>query len=234
MNFYTFKWGTAYGPEYVNRLYGSLLKHYDKPFTLTCYTDDHIGIYDNVIIKDIQDLRPWDTDMVFTFEKLILIEKEESGIWFDLDILIHKNITKVIEEQAVGDFKMIYNHWNDYYTKSGRWWGKGSSCHINSSMVYFNNPEWLTTFTRDNWDKISFTYKSLDKYMFYQHHRTDRLEFWDNTVAHSFNYGDDAGTLSNHVSLFNTSHIKANKLSDIVYELHEAGNEVTNIWKSYD
>ena len=31
MDFYTLKWGDQYGPEYVNRLYGSLKKHYKKP-----------------------------------------------------------------------------------------------------------------------------------------------------------------------------------------------------------
>ena len=74
MDFYTLKWGDKYGPEYVNRLYGGLKRHYHKPFTLTCYTDTISQIDENVKVKNIDDLRKFDTDRVFTYEKLILME----------------------------------------------------------------------------------------------------------------------------------------------------------------
>ena len=86
---------------YVNRLYGSLVTHYKKPFTLTCYTDNPIGIRSEVFIKSINDLRPYDTDRVFTYEKIILTEKHEEGCWLDLDILIHKDITNVFKTKKV-------------------------------------------------------------------------------------------------------------------------------------
>ena len=79
MNFFTLKWGDKYYPEYVNRLYGSLVKHYNKPFTLTCYTDDYSGIRDEVQIDNINLLRKYNTDKVFTYEKLILMDFYESG-----------------------------------------------------------------------------------------------------------------------------------------------------------
>ena len=75
MNFFTLKWGNKYGPQYVNRLYGSLLANFKKKFTLTCYTDDYEGIRDEVYIQPISELRPYNTDRVFTYEKLILMEK---------------------------------------------------------------------------------------------------------------------------------------------------------------
>ena len=157
MNFITLKWGEKYSPMYVNRLYGSLVTHYKKSFTLTCYTDNPIGIRSEVFIKSINDLRPYDTDRVFTYEKIILTEKHEEGCWLDLDILIHKDITNVFKTKK--SFTMIWNHWNDYTKRSLLWYGKGSSCHVNSSFVYFNNADWFAKYTHDNWDKISLTYK---------------------------------------------------------------------------
>ena len=75
MNFYTLKWGTKYSHHYVNRLYGSLKKHYHKPFTLTCYSDSEAGIREEIEVSDIRDLQKFNTDRVFTYEKLILMEK---------------------------------------------------------------------------------------------------------------------------------------------------------------
>ena len=227
MNFFTLKWGNKYGPQYVNRLYGSLLANFKKKFTLTCYTDDYEGIRDEVYIQPISELRPYNTDRVFTYEKLILMEKWETGVWLDLDILIHKDITDI---KFKNDFTMIWNHWNPL-SRSYDWYGKGSSCHVNSSFVYWNKPKWLIKFTRDNWNKIEWTYKSLDKYMFYQHHRRGRLNYWPKTLVS--NYNVEHATLRNKISLFNTSHIKANNLDLNYAELHEAKPEVIKLWLSY-
>lgn len=228
INFYTLKWGDKYGPEYVNRLYGSLLKHYHNPFTFTCYTDNAEGIRSEVIIEDINKLRIYDTKKVFTYEKLILMDHHESGIWIDLDLLIHKDITNINLDK---DFIMIWNYWNPL-SRSYAWYGKGSSCHVNSSFVYWNNPEWLKRFTHDNWKKIEWTYKSLDKYMFYQHHRTEKLHYWPSDLVS--NYNRQEFKLDNKITIFNTSHIQANNLTEEAFELHEADKGVLALWKSYD
>ena len=82
------KWGTLYGPEYVNRVYGGLLKHCQAPFHFVCYTDDAEGISSKIEVRDIEELRPYDTNMVFTYEKLMLIDKNEydKNFWIDLDL----------------------------------------------------------------------------------------------------------------------------------------------------
>lgn len=38
------KWGTLYGPEYVNCLYGMIARNLTGPFRLVCFTDDPSGI----------------------------------------------------------------------------------------------------------------------------------------------------------------------------------------------
>lgn len=230
MDFFTFKWGDKYGPEYVNRLFGSLEKHCHVPFTFTCYTDDTRNLNSNIETKHIDNLRRYKTDRVFTYEKLMLMERHEKGIWLDLDLLIHDNITDLTQDTS--DFKMIWNYWNNYYERSLRWYGKGSSCHVNSSFVKFENPEWLIKFTNDNWEKIEFTYKSLDKYLFYQHARNDRLKYWDEGIVS--NYNREGFELKGKMSIFNTSHKFNNKgITEEAYELHEADSETVELWKSY-
>ena len=92
------KWGTKYDSDYVNRTYGGLLKHCQIPFHFVCYTDDSKGISSKIEIKDIQELRPYDTKRVFTYEKLFLIDNDEydKNFWIDLDVLVHEDVTELI------------------------------------------------------------------------------------------------------------------------------------------
>lgn len=50
------KWGTAYGPEYVNRLYGMVSRHITGPFRVVCFTDDKRGIRPEVQTFDLPEL----------------------------------------------------------------------------------------------------------------------------------------------------------------------------------
>lgn len=50
------KWGTMYGPEYVNRLYGMVSRHLVPPFRLVCLTDDRRGIRAEVECFDLPEL----------------------------------------------------------------------------------------------------------------------------------------------------------------------------------
>ena len=37
------KWGTKYGPEYVNRIYAMVARNLTPPFQVICFTDDRRG-----------------------------------------------------------------------------------------------------------------------------------------------------------------------------------------------
>ena len=228
------KWGALYGPEYVNRAYGGLLKHCREPFHFVCYTDNVDGISSRIEVKDIEELRPYNTKMVFTYEKLMLIDKDEfdKNLWIDLDLLIHKDVTDIILRPH-NNITFIWNYWNDYERMSLFNFGRGVSCHTNSSFVAWDKgtASWLLKYTHQNWKKIEWTYKSLDKYLFYQHHRKGKIDLWEDGIFSNFN--KENYQLKNKVSLFNTSHLFNNKnMVDVRhYELHESS--VADIWKSY-
>ena len=42
------KWGTKYGPEYVNRLYAMVARHLQGPFRFVCLTDNSMGVRPDV------------------------------------------------------------------------------------------------------------------------------------------------------------------------------------------
>ena len=225
IKFNCLKWGSLYGPEYVNRAYGGLLRHCQVPFRFICYTDNSTDISSKIEIRDIEELRPYDTKMVFTYEKLMLIDKNESdkNFWIDLDVLIHKDITDIVTRPH-NNITFIWNYWNDYERMSLFNFGRGVSCHTNSSFVAWDKgtASWLLEYTHKNWEKIEWTYKSLDKYLFYQHFRNNRIELWEDGIFS--NYNKQGYFLKNKISLFNTSHLYNNKnMIDVKhYELHES------------
>ena len=77
-----------------------------------------------------------------------------------------------------------------------------------------------------------FTYKSLDKFLFYQCHRKDMMNYWEKGFVS--NYNREAFQRKGKITIFNTSHISRNKgISEVAYELDEAKGWAEELWTSY-
>jgi len=50
------KWGTRYGPDFVNRLFTAVQRHTQRKTRLVCFTDDEAGINPNVQIEPIPEI----------------------------------------------------------------------------------------------------------------------------------------------------------------------------------
>jgi hypothetical protein len=50
------KWGTKYGPEYVNRMYGMVSRNITGPFRFVCLTVDATGLRKEVIAEPLPEL----------------------------------------------------------------------------------------------------------------------------------------------------------------------------------
>lgn len=96
------KWGTRYGPEYVNRLFSMVKRHSRRPIRLICFTDDASGITAGV---ETAPLPPIDLpEEVFVrgkwvhvrnlgWRKIALWQKDVGGLagevlFLDLDLVI--------------------------------------------------------------------------------------------------------------------------------------------------
>ena len=50
------KWGSLYGPEYVNTLYSMVERNLTLDFKMVCFTDDETGIRDEVTCYPIPEV----------------------------------------------------------------------------------------------------------------------------------------------------------------------------------
>jgi len=106
------KWGTKYGPEYVNRLYAMVRKHLPGEFRFVCLTDDGHGIHADVTCLPIPplDLPPGIPERGWT--KLTTFEADLHGLrgtalFLDLDVVIVDDITPFFE--LPGEFLIIHD-----------------------------------------------------------------------------------------------------------------------------
>ena len=242
---YTFMWGNKYGPEYANRLYGAVKRNCKQHFVFTCITDNTEGLRPEIEIIDYDTFDPFDhdKDRIFTREKGVLMERSQysMNVILDLDLLIHGDITPLVTTEKTKP-TFIWNHWNwDSRTESERirWYGKGVNCFVNSSFV-----AWTGKSAGFIFDHISLfeeeafhTYKSYDKYLYYQHVPKGHLDFWPKGYFYNYNFESEDKYVyqENKVAcLFNTSHIAKNRLKVDAFELDEAQGWVKDLWESYD
>lgn len=92
VNIVCMKWGTLYGSEYVNRLYGMVKRNLKRSFNFYCITDNDAGIRKEVAIREMPAFTmppsaggPW--------QKLLMFRRDLSGIkgktmFLDLDIIV--------------------------------------------------------------------------------------------------------------------------------------------------
>jgi hypothetical protein len=106
------KWGTKYGPEYVDRLYGMVRRHLRGDFRLVCLTDRAEGIRSEVQCLPIPDLalpegipeRGWKKLTTFAAD---LHGLKGTALFLDLDVVIVDDITPFFEQP--GEFLIIHD-----------------------------------------------------------------------------------------------------------------------------
>ncbi|ACL71576.1 conserved hypothetical protein [Thioalkalivibrio sulfidiphilus HL-EbGr7] len=92
------KWGTRYGPEYVNRIHAMVARNITPPFQVVCFTDDPRGIREEVRCHPLPDLGcPVPTNAPGKWSKVRLWNKdlyglEGMGLFVDLDVVITGNL----------------------------------------------------------------------------------------------------------------------------------------------
>lgn len=236
VNFITLKWGSKYGPKYVNRLYANLKNAYNGEFEFYCFTDDAKGLHPSIHIRDIKDLRPHPSTC-FTIEKIFLFDPSISKlkgpcVLFDLDILIINDLNIYLSKYNFTEGRFIKNYWNgiDYgeiFSKFGRNW-------LNSSFVTWKEDQllFIKEFYELNKKAVEFKYGDLDLFLFQS--LKDVLNYHPKKIVYSYEDGADEDDIEHSklrkeysIVLFNTSHGRGT-------ELHNADSWVKDIWCKYD
>jgi len=95
-NIVCLKWGTLYGPDYVNKLFCAVRRNITIPFTFHCFTERSQYIHPNIVIHNL----PHNLPGVGWWQKLYLFSEdaplEGRVLYIDLDTLITGNIDEIV------------------------------------------------------------------------------------------------------------------------------------------
>lgn len=100
VNIVCLKWGTLYGPEYVNRLYNMVSRHLSLPFRFICLTEDSAGLDSRVEVYPLPDFEEPPQEYAqycSAWRKLALFKPgladlEGKVLFLDLDVVIMDGI----------------------------------------------------------------------------------------------------------------------------------------------
>lgn len=130
------KWGTLFGPEYVNRLYSGVRRHLSRPVRFCCMTEQARGLHPDIEVLDLPE-EPFAGPMnaalaranrqgamrkVSLFRPGAIPDAEGPVLGFDLDVVITGSLD-ALYEMAPGDVLMRHD-WTE--ARKGRPTGHGS------------------------------------------------------------------------------------------------------------
>lgn len=129
------KWGTKYGPHYVNRLHAGVRRWLDRPFRFLCFTDDATGLAPGIEAHPLP-VEPFEDAIVAAmtgrgrqgaWRKVSLFRPGLAGmegqmLGFDLDVVITGPLDAIVDHAP--DKVAMRREWR--YEWQGRDGGHGS------------------------------------------------------------------------------------------------------------
>ncbi|WP_240933114.1 glycosyltransferase [Diaphorobacter sp. HDW4B] len=182
------KWGTKYGPEYVNRLYAMVRRHLTGDFNFVCLTDNTEGLRPEVECHPIPDinfnLAPGEPDRAW--KKLTTFEADLYGLrgtalFLDIDIVIVGSLDDFFTQP--GQFLII----KDY----PRFWRNNAKRIVGNSSVYrFElgaHPDVLEYFRKHS-QEMRAQYRNEQEYLSHFLNKQGKLSYWPAAWCPSFKY----------------------------------------------
>ncbi|WP_077035231.1 glycosyltransferase [Pelomonas sp. KK5] len=175
------KWGTKYGPEYVNRLYAMVRRHLKGDFTFVCLTDRTEGIRAEVQCFPIPEMNIAEAKRDGAWKKLTTFEADLYGLkgtalFLDLDVVIVDDITPFFE--VPGKFLIIHD-WKRPWRVTG-----------NSSVYRFKigaHADVLDKFRREH-EALRKEFRNEQAYLSDELHKQGLLQYWDDAWCASWKY----------------------------------------------
>lgn len=191
------KWGTKYGPHYVNRLYAMVRRHLSGDFKFVCLTDDATGVRPEVQCLPIPplaiELAPGQRDGAW--KKLTTFEADLHGLkgtalFLDLDVVVVGSLDDFFTQP--GQFLIIHDY--------PRFWRFGERIVGNSSVYRFEigaHADVLANF-RAHTDVMRAKYRNEQDYLSHFLHAQGKLSYWPAAWCPSFKYHAIPAWPTNH------------------------------------
>lgn len=178
VNVLCMKWGTKYGPEYVNRLFHMVQRNLSLPFRFTCLTDDTTGLEAGIETLPIPEIEiparhahsPWRKLTLFSER---LGDLRGKALFLDLDLIILQPIDDFFSYSE--KFSIIEN-----WSQRGRGIG-------NSSVYCFEiggHPEVLAYYQQHSAGVL----QRHSNEQIYLSRKIGDIDFWPPTWCRSFKY----------------------------------------------
>jgi hypothetical protein len=175
------KWGTLYGPEYVNILASMVKRHLTVPHTFVCYTDDTTGIHPDIETRAIPDMPLGSAASFSGWRKLISLapsmglEDGSTVLFLDVDLVIMDNIDGFFTYKP-GEFCIIEN-----WTQMGQGIG-------NSSVYRYqaNTHNDVFNYFCENYEQVYKDYTNEQDYLTKMVAKTHKVHYWPATWCRSF------------------------------------------------
>lgn len=172
------KWGTKFGPEYVNRLYKMVEKNLSLPHRFVCFTDNSTGIDKEIEIRPLPELnddgipdRMWKKLGLFANP---LADLEGTALFLDLDIVIRESLDPFFEIEGSFLIAKDYDFPRDIIG--------------NSSVYRFEigrHADIIENFYNEGKD-IRQRYKNEQAFLSYQMDKKGLLKYWPKNWVVSF------------------------------------------------
>ncbi|MCL2304060.1 MAG: hypothetical protein FWC43_01805 [Planctomycetaceae bacterium] len=173
------KWGTKYGPEYVNILAAMVRRNLQTPYRFVCFTDDATGFDSRIEVRPLPEiklstnfpLRAWRKQTVFR-EKLD--DLEGTALFLDLDVVILSDLQPFFDHP--GRFLIVHE------------WGFRDPVIGNSSVFRFEIGQHADQFNHfvNHTDEVRGQYRNEQAYTSHSMHKKGILEYWPKEWCLSF------------------------------------------------
>jgi len=181
VNIICMKWGSKYGADYVNKLYGMVSRNISIPFRFICFTEIATDIREEVIIRDLPNLglpenipeRGW--LKLATFQSP-LADLQGTTLFLDLDVIILGNLDDFFEYDA--EFAICFDQ-------------KKKAQKIGNSSVYkfeAGAHSDVLEYFQENFDDIKNRYRNEQAYLSDKFNQKGLLKFWPKQWTPSFKY----------------------------------------------
>jgi hypothetical protein len=165
VNVICMKWGTVYGPEYVNRLASMVRRQLARPHRFVCFTDDATGVAPGIETRPLPPVRREGTAGRF-WNKLGIFSNPLADLtgpvlWLDLDVVIVDRIDCFFE--VPGEFCII----REFENRAGRGGGNSSVCRFTAGAhayileEFYRDPAGIDARYAGDQDLVSATVKPL-------------------------------------------------------------------------
>jgi len=178
VNVMCIKWGTMYGPHYVNRLRAMVSRNLSRPHRFVCLTDDASELTEDIEVFPIPDIYIPEKNANSPWRKLSTLNQEIGNLagktlFLDLDIVILDSIDCFF---TFSDKFTIIENW----TQPGRGIGN-SSVYLFEVGRYSNVLEYF----KENYEAVTATYPNEQVYL---SKTIGDIAYWPDEWCQSFKF----------------------------------------------